>query len=363
MAKDSPELVFVAGPQQGERAAVTADPTVMGRSPTCQIWLREEFASREQLRFENSPQGWLMENLSAKGTRINGRRYKSGKKLQLATGDTLGIGMTTEILYVAAGDDADEAIKAYCQRRATVQPSAGAAEDEAAAPARPAEVKGNSNDTKTKTGIMPAVAAEDEPSAPAAVSDAENARKKAKRRKYAIGFAIYAVILLGLITAFKVLQNRNQEIASGPALLTKMEISDALREPMRQERKPADAERELVSARAKFAARSAGASDLYLVMRNYKLYLAHKEGPAVMDESADNDAFNRIQDELADALTSQYNTAYALERNQDWERARLAFEKVLKMIPETDENTKVRKVICQNVYDHLTYIGRQKKLK
>ena len=363
MAKDSPELVFVAGPQQGERAVVTAHPTVMGRSPTCQIWLREEFASREQLRFENSPQGWLMENLSSKGTRINGRKYKSGKKIQLATGDMLGVGLTTEILYVAPGDDVDEAIKAHCQTRSAVEPSASTAKGEAEASAKPAESNGHGSSATIKTGIMPAVAAEDEPDAPGEAAIAEADRKKAKRRKYAIGFGIYAVILLGLVTAFKVLQSGNNEIASGPTRLTKIEISEALREPMRQDRKPADAERELASARAKFAVRSAGVGDLYLVMRNYKSYLAHKEGPAVMDESADNDAFNRIQDELADALTSQYNSAYALERNQDWERARLAFEKVLKMIPETDENTKVRKVICQNIYDHLAYIGRQKKLK
>ena len=59
--------------------------------------------------------GWIMENLSANGTAVNGRRYKADKQILLATGDVIGVGMETEILFVAGGDDPAEAIARYRQ--------------------------------------------------------------------------------------------------------------------------------------------------------------------------------------------------------------------------------------------------------
>ena len=112
MAEPCPELIFLSGPQRGERAAILQSPAVAGRSPQAEIILREQGASREQTRFELTREGWIMENLSANGTRVNGKRYKAGKKILLDTGDILGVGRDTEILYVAAGDDPDTALTA-----------------------------------------------------------------------------------------------------------------------------------------------------------------------------------------------------------------------------------------------------------
>ena len=74
MANARPELIFVAGPQAGERAVLMTNDVLVGRSPSADVHLEEHAASREQLRFQLTGEGWLMENLSAQGTRINGRR-------------------------------------------------------------------------------------------------------------------------------------------------------------------------------------------------------------------------------------------------------------------------------------------------
>ena len=104
MALARPELIFVRGPQDGERAVLMTNPVVVGRSAVADVRLKENASSREQLRFDLTPEGWLMQNLSANGTLINGKRYRGGKRLLLDTGDILGVGAETEILYVAPPD-------------------------------------------------------------------------------------------------------------------------------------------------------------------------------------------------------------------------------------------------------------------
>ena len=137
-----PELIFVRGPQQGERAVMMTNAVLVGRSPAADVRLTEQTASREQVRFALSPEGWLMENLSTNGTRINGKNYKKKKKLILETGDTLAVGVDTEILYVAPGDDPEEAIAEYRQAHAPKEaPAAEAPPEPAPAPAAKPQAK------------------------------------------------------------------------------------------------------------------------------------------------------------------------------------------------------------------------------
>jgi len=91
---------------------------LIGRTPNADIRLTESAASREQLQFLLAPEGWIMENLSANGTLVNGKRLKKRKKrLLLETGDTLGAGVETEILYIARATDPEAALAAYRQSR------------------------------------------------------------------------------------------------------------------------------------------------------------------------------------------------------------------------------------------------------
>ena len=120
MAAARPELLFVRGPQAGQRVVLTTGQAVLGRSPECDVRLEEESASRRQVQFEMTAEGVVVENLSSQGTLISGKRYKSGKRVLLDTGDVLAAGAVTEILFVAAGDDPEAALTAYRQARPAV---------------------------------------------------------------------------------------------------------------------------------------------------------------------------------------------------------------------------------------------------
>ena len=113
MSAEHPMLVFVAGPQAGQRVLLSRPVLVLGRGGGADVLLSEDYASRQQARYELLQAGPALEGLSQRGTWINGKRYKSGKKILLATGDLIGVGQETEILFVAAGDDPDAVRAAY----------------------------------------------------------------------------------------------------------------------------------------------------------------------------------------------------------------------------------------------------------
>jgi pSer/pThr/pTyr-binding forkhead associated (FHA) protein len=364
VALRSPELVFISGPQQGLHTKITADPAVVGRVASCDIVLSEDFASRQQMRFENSPDGWLMENLSSNGTRVNGKKYKGGKKILLATGDCLGVGLTTEILYVAPGDDSESALSAYRQSH----PLAETSQTDTAG----TSALGDKN-SKVKTSILPAILgtvaakdkdAKDEAQAYAVPIDAEEAKKKAKQRKYIMGFGIYLVILLGLAITYKFVHNPADSEAAGLPMLSRNDIESALLARPPADHRPMDAEQERSTARNLFPNRAANIGDTYKVVRNYNAYLAHKDGGAVFEESVDDGNFSKASAELVDAVINQYNAAYAYEKNHDWVRAGKAFSNLLKMIPvdpSSGGNDPVNSRLRQNIYDHLYNINQQKK--
>ena len=119
MNPECPVLMFVRGPQEGQRVLLNQSVLVLGRGGGSDVMLSEDFASRRQARYELLQPGPTLENLSDKGTWINGKRYKAGKHVLLETGDLIGAGRETEILFVAAGDDADAALAAYQAHAAT----------------------------------------------------------------------------------------------------------------------------------------------------------------------------------------------------------------------------------------------------
>jgi hypothetical protein len=122
----------------------------------------------------------------------------------------------------------------------------------------------------------------------------------------------------------------------------------------------------LSTARNLFPNRASNIGDTYQVVRNYNAYLAHKDGGAVFEESVDDGNFNRASGELIDAVVTQYNTAYAYEKNHDWTQAGNAFYKLLKMIPVDplgDPGDPVNSRLRKNIYEHLTNINQQKRAK
>jgi HJR/Mrr/RecB family endonuclease len=111
-----PELIFVGGLQGGQRVVLTHTVGVFGRDSGADIILSEEYISDCQAQYKLRGNEFILENFSKHGTWINGKRYKYGELVLLETGDVIGMGRNTQILFVAASDDADVALAVYRDR-------------------------------------------------------------------------------------------------------------------------------------------------------------------------------------------------------------------------------------------------------
>ena len=113
MADPRPELVVVAGDQMDTRVVLMTDEAFVGRAADCELQILDTTVSRKHLRFLLAPGGWLVENVSTNPIRINGKGYKNGRRIFLETGDTICVGVETELLFISPGEDPNAAIAAY----------------------------------------------------------------------------------------------------------------------------------------------------------------------------------------------------------------------------------------------------------
>jgi len=99
-------LVVRSGPHAGRALPLDGEPMLVGRGPEAGLRLEDEAASREHalIGFDGATGAWTVEDLqSTNGTRLNGRRVRSGA---LADGDEIRIGRTAlrfELEEPAAG--------------------------------------------------------------------------------------------------------------------------------------------------------------------------------------------------------------------------------------------------------------------
>lgn len=85
-------LVVLAGHRLASAYPLGGDPVAMGRSEAREIVLYDPAASRNHARVELRAEGyWLIDNQSANGTYVNGRRVQNHP---LSTGDVVRIGST-----------------------------------------------------------------------------------------------------------------------------------------------------------------------------------------------------------------------------------------------------------------------------
>jgi pSer/pThr/pTyr-binding forkhead associated (FHA) protein len=91
------------------KVAIAANPFVMGRSPSCNLPLDEELASREHAKviFESGT-FWVEDNGSRNGTSLNDEKITTKKELR--DGDEISIGATRIkfVLDKTSGDDLDD---------------------------------------------------------------------------------------------------------------------------------------------------------------------------------------------------------------------------------------------------------------
>jgi len=346
-----PELLFVAGPQAGRRVVLMGNVATAGRSPATDVQLTEQYASRKHLRIELTPDGWVAENLSPGGTRINEKNYKRGKKVLLATGDVFGVGLATQILFVSAEDDPNEALAAY--RQAHPEPPARPRQEppetqaEAASPSPTAPVP-------KETAPTPESAQQAAPEEPPPA--AEDKAKRAKLKRYGIGLAVYAVIILAVVVLIVSLKGNGITGPSDqPYPLRKEQISDAIASPLKRTKNSTAAAAALDDALRLYRDRKVRPGNLYWVTKNFKLYLAFKRG-AGFDNVDHEDKFDQAKSELINLVWEECRNGWAYEQAKDWRRALEIFEGLLVALPEREQGDPVYEKIVKNIMAHRAYI-------
>ncbi|MFP4140852.1 MAG: FHA domain-containing protein [Planctomycetota bacterium] len=342
MAEPCPELVFLSGPQAGEHAVVLGQQALMGRSSQADIPLREEAASREQLVFELTPEGWVMENRSANGTEVNGKRYKR-KQILLETGDILGVGQETRILYVSPEDDPKEAMA-----------------ERGLQPVKPAPPPPQTPEQGPKPPPM------DSPEAVAASDQADgaseaDARKKAKMRKYLIFGGLYLAVIVALILYFATRGGEETDRGGVPDILSRTEIKEVIEGPLdiSVQVDEIKAKEALEKARSHYRNRER-TGNLAWAVKYFKLHQEYK-GSVAFARSQDSTMFFNATREMVDRVYSAYRKAYIKTKRKRWKDAAEDFQHVREMItpltsqPFPDSDNKLWK----NVLTHLRYANRQ----
>ena len=343
MAAARPELIFLRGPQEGERAVLMTNTVVIGRGAAADVRLKESAASREQLRFELSVEGWLMENLSANGTIVNGKRYKK-KKLLLDTGDVLSVGAETEILYVAPGDDPETALAAYREANPVLQPVP-------TAEGKPPE--------KTRAAAAgPKAGGREEPAEEAAEDEVE----ETSRLKYILG----GVVLFGLVGFGAVLLMRpagnGPDGPGGLPRLSDERIIAVLAAPLERSPDPGEAAKMLNQAITSWAGKDrwdVEEGDLFRCVKSFKLHQAYRQSRSFANPKHESIAED-VQKELTDEVVKRYRESWKFEQAHQWQNASRSFKKILQIIPpgEIESGGPIDRVLIKNVIAHINYIKK-----
>ena len=358
MAAGRPELIFVRGPQQGQRSTPLANAAIVGRDPNCDVQVTEKTVSRQQIRLDLTADGWMATNLSSNPIRINGKRYKAGRQVLLDTGDVLALGRETEILFVAADDDPERALAAHRMAQPQAEPDPAEAPDQTGEPVAEAEPA-----DQPPTEAVPAAAAP--ATAPISVADELARAKKAKKRKYLIGFAVYAAGMIVLIAVLASIKSGGD--GGGPRRpqrkLTDRQIAEAISASLDVPSYPTEAEHALQKAREHHAGELDTPGDLYRAVKYFKLYLAYRGSPQ-FEQTRDQRAFRNAQRKLTEQVQGLYRDAWAHENARQWPKALALYEELLRMLPVKEEPyPEENNVIFRNVLEHVGTVRTHMKRK
>lgn len=345
-----PELIFVAGPQRDERAVLMSNLVVAGRSPTAEVGITEQYASREHVRFTLTADGWVMENLSPNGTRVNGKRFKSPKKkVLLGTGDVLGVGLETEILFVSPGDDPTVAVQTYRK-------------------AHPLPVGEQAPEALERGQVAPVSIAEPpagEPLLPGKPErTTEDRQRRARIKKFAVGYAIFIAAVVGLVALLLAMRGEETQKVGPTKFLSDKKIAEILSEvPSVGNPIPIRAAAELREARGIYANLPSKPGDLYRCVRTYHLYLAYKRDPGVFESVQDERNYQRSRARLIELVRKTYRNAWVREQAGDWAGSVSGYDELLRIVPEQQPDNPVKDHLLRNVRDHVTYVRGKMRTK
>lgn len=353
MATPAPELIFLSGPQAGERVVLLQPVMIAGRSGDCDVHLADEHASRQHVRFQMTPDGCMLEILSPRGALVSGRKYKAGQRLLLETGDCLGVGTKTAILFVSAGDDPDAALSAW--RNAHPRRAAPKKESPPAA-APPADVPVLVEAASPVAALAGPPALPQTPEELAAVKKAQDRRKKVRR--YLLLGGVYAAAIIGLVVF---LQTRTKDGGAGggrPGALRDREIAEAIREPLVRSLSENIGVEELRKAQALFPGRNFPLGRLQKCVKSYKLHLAcmNKQD---FDLVADSKDYGNARDELIAQVQTAYKEALLREDAKRWASANQKWEELRRILPHDPEwDSDGYKRLVKHIMDHASFTNQ-----
>jgi pSer/pThr/pTyr-binding forkhead associated (FHA) protein len=345
MAAGRAELIYVGGPQAGQRAAMTSAVVTVGRGREADVQLTEEHVSRQHFQLTLTRDGWVFENLSTLKSRINGKRFKAGKKIILDTGDVIAVGAETELLFVSADDDTEAALIAYRQSGARKGKSRPAPASPTVASAKDRQIEPN--------GAASPSPPEDEEEAELSPEEAAELAQKAKYKKYAVVFGSYMALLLVGVVIITTLFDRPQPAKRGrPTMLKEEQIDDLI--SVKLHRDDNSAEARIALKEAMLALDRTNKID-YLYQAVYWFKLSRAYGRAF--DAEEERIFGNAKRLLTKTVQEKYRNAYAFARDHKYVTAEAMFQDLLAMLPSMgrrEEKTELRK----NIVAHLAYIKR-----
>ncbi|MFP4106883.1 MAG: FHA domain-containing protein [Phycisphaerae bacterium] len=365
MSVGTAELVVVAGPQEGERFLLGRSVMVIGRSADTDIQLREETASRRHMQFTLTHDGWVVENLSSNGTRINGKRYKKDRPVVLETGDTCGAGEQTELLFVAPGDDPDMAVRAWRESQG-LPPVVGVGGEEPAEPAPPPPLE--ESFTPKPTADPQEVRAQSRRKATTAADQialAEAEREESGRKKLIIyggilGASVVLFLGIGLFAAFQPDTAEKSSVFRGQPPRVEEDIPEMIRQPIKRQVSSSLADDWLVKAQNMYENRNFRPNNLFRTVRNYKMHLAYLDAPELRDPE-DHTEFRTAQSEYIDMVMKKYRAAWIHEQAQRWGEAEEGFQELLQecVPPDSNWDTPGYQALRKNIFRHSNFVRRR----
>jgi pSer/pThr/pTyr-binding forkhead associated (FHA) protein len=356
MTRQSPELIFVAGPQAGLRHAMMSSPVIIGRDPEADVLIEDESVSRKHARFDLTSAGWVLTNLSRNGTLVNDKRYrKSSKQIILDTGDVMTLGQETVILYVAPGDDGEAALAAWREANLTDQ-APQVQEDEQEA--EPEDSPDRHVEEPEQKGPPPRPAPENEQDEE---EDQDQPSPSGKFKKVAIGLGIYLLAMVGLFIYLAARQDSSDANGDSgpPSALARDEIRRILDKQYDVEEDPIRARTMLERAEQFYRRRNDAPGNLYRAVKAFKLHLEHK-GSASFAESRHLQMYLAALDQLTDKVVRLYDQAYKLTRRQRWREALAAWKRLQAELPVKEPpHIEAGNQLWDHITDQISYVARK----
>jgi pSer/pThr/pTyr-binding forkhead associated (FHA) protein len=296
-------LVGIKGPVKGRTFVVTKTETRIGRDPSNDLVIADEYVSRHHATIVQRGEQHLIINASPNGTLVNGKRVEQAA---LRPGDEMALGAATALRY---------------DREVT---SAVAEKPEAAAK-------------------LEARAAAPKPAAPAATAWWR------RRPKLVIGFLAYFLVILalGVFLYIKSRQSEDQRARlHGATYLSKDQIEDDLARKLRRDFDQRQARAALRRAMDLFERRKVAPENLYLTIVAFKEAEAFQGGKTL--ESADGiRAYQTALNELTERVDKLLFEARALQKSERYNQARDKYVDIQRAVPDPES------AIFKNCTDHL----------